>query len=59
MKFEYDESKSLINKEKHGIDFVDEEKGTVPFFSLFLNSEARKILEAKYNGFKHIVTKSA
>ena len=23
MKFEYDENKSLINKEKHGIDFVD------------------------------------
>ena len=23
MKFEYDENKSQINKEKHGIDFVD------------------------------------
>lgn len=23
MKFEYDEKKSKINKEKHGIDFVD------------------------------------
>jgi len=23
MKFEYDDSKSQINKEKHGIDFVD------------------------------------
>lgn len=23
MKFEYDENKSLMNKEKHGIDFVD------------------------------------
>ncbi|MEA2046997.1 MAG: BrnT family toxin [Campylobacterota bacterium] len=23
MKFEYDENKSLTNKEKHGIDFVD------------------------------------
>ncbi len=23
MKFEYDENKSLINKEKHGIDFVE------------------------------------
>ena len=23
MKFEYDENKSLANKEKHGIDFVD------------------------------------
>ena len=23
MKFEYDENKSLLNKEKHGIDFVD------------------------------------
>jgi len=23
MKFEYDENKSLINKEKHGMDFVD------------------------------------
>ena len=23
MKFEYDENKSLVNKEKHGIDFVE------------------------------------
>ncbi len=23
MKFEYDENKSQVNKEKHGIDFVD------------------------------------
>jgi len=23
MKFEYDENKSQINKEKHGIDFID------------------------------------
>ena len=26
MKFEYDENKSQIHKEKHGIDFVDAEK---------------------------------
>jgi len=26
MKFEYDENKSRINKEKHGIDFVEAQK---------------------------------
>ena len=26
MKFEYDEQKSQINKEKHGIDFVEAQK---------------------------------
>ena len=26
MKFEYDEKKSLINKQKHGIDFVEAQK---------------------------------
>jgi len=26
MKFEYDENKSKINKEKHGIDFVEAQK---------------------------------
>ncbi len=26
MKFEYDENKSLINKEKHGIDFIEAQK---------------------------------
>ena len=26
MKFEYDEKKSQINKEKHGIDFVEAQK---------------------------------